>query len=316
MESSPQLALIASISLLVAFIWSLLIKKYTRQVIWGLIVFIPISLGCLFLWAFISAFTGPYSSSSHDIWLIPISFSMLFTSVAFVFFIKKSQSKIETTIKITSMAAEILFENPSIFVVSVGLLLLYVIFLVIWLTFFTHLTLIGYVSEDGGQNHWNISFGSYWAQAYFLMMLFWTTGVFTNIQRSVIGGVVAQWYFLRHQPSYKNTKPTLNSLKIAVKSSFGQIAFGALFLSSIMGIRMSFRLMKQGLKRTNLPIIRSVLSSVIFVMGFVEKLIEHVSQFAIYYVALKGDGFCRSGKAILRIFRRNLLLGFTTGKVK
>jgi hypothetical protein len=50
-------------------------------------------------------------------------------------------------------------------------------------------------------------------------------------------------------------------------------------------------------------------------VGFIERLFEHVTDLAIYVVVLTGEGFWPSGRTVLKIFRRNMLIGFTTDLV-
>lgn len=46
--------------------------------------------------------------------------------------------------------------------------------------------------------------------------------------------------------------------------------------------------------------------------GFIERLFEHVTDLAIYVVTLTGDSFWASGRTVFKIFRRNMLVSFTT----
>lgn len=47
------------------------------------------------------------------------------------------------------------------------------------------------------------------------------------------------------------------------------------------------------------------------VLGIIESLIEHLTDYSIYMASIKGDNLIDSGKAIIRLFRRNMLLAFT-----
>lgn len=58
-----------------------------------------------------------------------------------------------------------------------------------------------------------------------------------------------------------------------------------------------------------------MLKSIDMFLGFVERIFEHVTDLAIYFVALTGEGFWDSGRAVLKIFRRNMLIGFTTDTI-
>lgn len=43
-----------------------------------------------------------------------------------------------------------------------------------------------------------------------------------------------------------------------------------------------------------------------------ERLFEHITDLAMYFTALTGESFWSSGRSVVRIFRRNMLVGFTT----
>lgn len=55
----------------------------------------------------------------------------------------------------------------------------------------------------------------------------------------------------------------------------------------------------------------SLLRGVTLCVGFVERLTEHISDLSLYFVALTGEGFWTSSRAVFKIFRRNMLLSFT-----
>jgi hypothetical protein len=169
---------------------------------------------------------------------------MISAAILFILFIRRMRSKIDATIKITSMAASILYENPVLIAFSLVLLAIYAIFTAVWLVLFTHLFLIGYIHGDGSQKEWKLTVGSYLLQAFFICQYLWTAATFNCFQKAVIGGVVCQWYFLRHFPGYVQTNPTWNALKAAAHS-MGQLTFGGLVLAIVVGSRAVLRTTRQ-----------------------------------------------------------------------
>src|SRR6185437_3698045 len=99
------------------------------------------------------ASSDPTTSSSTL--LAFTSLSSLCLSLLFIYAIRHYwRSRIQTSIQMTKMACQVLFENPSLFYVSYGLLFLYFLYVTIWFYLFVYLLLIG--SEDHGPGTWHL----------------------------------------------------------------------------------------------------------------------------------------------------------------
>src|SRR5262245_24755387 len=147
------------------------------------------------------------------------------------------------------------------------------------------------MDDDALVKYWKLSGWSYWLQAYFLFMLAWTTSVFANIQKCMIGGVVSRWYFFRQDAAYGEIgSPSLAALQTALTGAFGQVCFGGLVLSFVRFSRCFFKIYRQIANSIKAEWIRSGLNSIGLFFGFLEKVLEHVTDFAIYYVSLTGEG--------------------------
>lgn len=59
----------------------------------------------------------------------------------------------------------------------------------------------------------------------------------------------------------------------------------------------------------------AIIKSANLFFGFLERFLEHVSEMAIYVVVLTGDNFWTSSRSVFKIFRRNMIVGFTTDMV-
>ena len=302
-ESFQVFCFVSGISIMATLAWAYLMQTKTEQMIWAIVGLVPV--GCIVL-TFLSLVSGwkSYQQGNQSL-LFSMSFAGFFLLIflAFTYYIRSKRQQIETTISVARMAGTVLQHNPALFFASTMILIAYIAFLGVWLFFYGHLLLIGHVEN----NKWVLDSASYYLHAFYLFILVWTTGVLNNIQRSVIGGVVAQWYFMRHDPSYRHSETVKNALRISLKYSFGQISLGALLLTGVQMLRYSFLLIRNLLNALNLNILRAGLGTISFVIGFFERILEHITQFALYYVALKGEGFFTSGRTIARIFRRNLL---------
>jgi hypothetical protein len=203
-----------------------------------------------------------------------------------------------------------------VYFASFLLLIAYIFFLTVWIGMFAHVMLLGHVEEIKRPElikEWRLSTWSYIFQSYFFFMLVWTTAVFSNLQKAMISGVVSRWYFYHEKPDYQSVpSPAFEALQEAATRYFGQICLGGLVVANVKSARLCFWAYRKGAARIQAPWAQTGLSAINSMMTFVEKLVEHVTDFAIYYAALSGESFCKSGRSVVRTFKRNALLGATT----
>lgn len=249
-------------------------------------------------------------------WLILLSIASftaaLISSIAIALHLKT----IRTSVMITKMASNILWENPSVYIASFSIMICYISYAAVWTFMFAHLLLLGHVETISGPNpikEWQLSSWSYVLQAYFLLMLIWTTSIFSNIQKTAVAGVVSRWYFFHEHPDYSRLRfQAFDSIGDAINNSFGQICFGSLIITFAKSLKNVFWLYNKAVSKLSNRWTRIGLNTAGSFIGFLEKLVEHITEFALYHVTLTGESLCKSGRAVSKIFRRNALLSFTT----
>lgn len=305
----------ATVAGLLTAIWTVMLRRNTQNVVYGTLALIPLGMVVTG-----SAFIREYSHGHGGLVTGSLGLGLWLGVLCYCWFVWVSRHSIRTTIAITKTSAAILGDNPGIYLVSVGLALGFLLFIGIWQRLFLAMLQL--------PNGW-------WKAGLVLLyavVLGWTSAVFASLQKCMIGGVVCRWYFYRHDPAYyggesssNNNNPSSSynpgrgaaaSLGVAFNAAFGQVCLAALILTWVRMVRYSLRLYQRITNRiVGIEWLRSLVQSVGLVVGFVERLLEHVTDFALYHVALTGDSFCTSGRAVYKIFRRNLLVGLTTGKL-
>lgn len=291
-------------------------ERYTETIVYGMIGFIPVSCLTISLWGIIEFFHKDSGSALGHAYLYILTLGGFIGALLSAWLIHRSKETIKTTTNLAKTAAQILSKNPSVYFASFLLLLAYMLFVTIWIGMFAHVMLLGHVEEIKKPElikEWRFSTWSYIFQAYFLFMLVWTTSVFSNLQKAMISGVVSKWYFYHENPDYQSSQsPAFEALQEAATRYFGQICLGGLVVAGVKSARLSFWAYRKGTSRIQTRWAQAGLSAINSVMTFVEKLVEHVTDFAVYYVALSGESFCKSGRSVVRTFKRNALLGATT----
>lgn len=320
MASAKAYFSVITFSIVVAMAWTMLLQQFAEPIVYGMVGFIPASCLVACMWATREFFHNDPSSAYEHAYLYLVAAASFVGALGSAVLIYRHRSTVATTVRLTRTASAVLQENPAVYFATLMILLAYLCFVAVWTVMFAHLLLLGHVQTVEAPElakHFQLSSWSYLLQAYFLFMLGWTTAVFSNVQKAMIAGVVSKWYFAQGspRPAADGPDPVVDSLRLAVDRFAGQVCFGALILSLVRAMRISFMLYRKGAAQVHARWARPVLGTIGATLAFCEKLVEHVTDFAIYNVALTGESLCTSGRSVTRIFKRNTLLGLTTDAV-
>ncbi|KAG9069093.1 hypothetical protein KI688_009988 [Linnemannia hyalina] len=233
--------------------------------------------------------------------MLPLSVGTLFLSV--IYFRRKY---IGRTTAIIELACEILKDNPDMFFVSVGLMLVHVVFTAIWLVFFSRVFLIGHIENTVGKGSWVLEGNFYPTAAYLIFMYMWTSAVLSNVQRVTLANVVSKWYFHRHEPfAYHSSKITEPALINATTTSFGSICLGGLFIAIVQFSSFALRNTAKKLKGHSFPLFALLATFCALVQG----LVENFNNYTLIYVGITGESLFGAARSASKIFHRNLLWG-------
>jgi hypothetical protein len=152
----------------------------------------PLLLFSLSAWTVSQGFFITTTSESwrKDYFLLS-SIVFLLSGIIFIWTLIQKRQQIEHIMNIFQLATDILKANASLFLLSFGLLVCYVVYSLIWLIALSCL----FYSQTSKLNVNLSNTLSYELLTFYLFMYFWTSSVFFSIEKTTISGVVGDWYF-------------------------------------------------------------------------------------------------------------------------
>lgn len=198
------------------------------------------------------------------------------------------------------------------------------------------------IPDDGKGGNWVLDSEAYWAIAFFVIIFFWTSAVFGNLQRVGISGVVGDWYFHRNDPPdeslpllvdgsflyqspeerpadtpYRNIEmyafektPTHVAFQRGATTLFGSACLGGLVLGCVRILQIGVGMLRKYFRNHRSG--SGVLTAIGGIIAFIDGLIESINNYTLIYVGLTGEGFCTSARHATKVFRRNLMSGIIT----
>ncbi|KAJ3041495.1 hypothetical protein HDV00_009291 [Rhizophlyctis rosea] len=239
-NSVPLIATATCIAVGGGALWLLLFGRYVRQIMYLSVILIPVLFITLFVVTFANSivrkfydapFLGPQYSGMRG-----MSFVFLLSGLMSGFFVYRKRQQVEQTIDIIELSFAILRHNPRIFLLSIVLMIGYAVFSLTWILMFARLFLKGYFKVDptGSGGHWEVTGGTGWAATFFILVYFWTSANFHNVEKVTIAGVVGEWFFASGETEGgARSDRTLKHLKVALTTSFGSICFASLILGIV-----------------------------------------------------------------------------------
>ncbi|CAG8453395.1 21859_t:CDS:10 [Cetraspora pellucida] len=264
-------------------IWLFILRSFAQPLIWGILVSVPFIFAIMFIWTVVAALTGPRQESGkrdpQDIVLLVLSFMPLFISIGSVVSLYTRRKDVERTINIIELACEIFNANHRILGVSSILLGAYVLFTIIWLTFFSRVFLVGHTLFL-----WIDAFSlkTYLLILFFVFMYMWTSAVLKNIQRVTIAGVVSDW---REQNRDGSKDTSTLAFQKATTNSLGSICLGSLIMFTVQCLQYINEFMKKNSK------LNPVFYYVAACMSCIDGLIDVLNNYTLIYVGISGEFF-------------------------
>lgn len=208
------------LSIIVALVWLALLRNYVRNLVYLMLLAVPVVLFTFSLYPLISSFRGSYSGNSvQDTmmrWLSPLPF--IFACI-WTWSIVTHRHSLSRSIKILEFSTKILSASPYLIILGFFTLGVVVAFTWIWMLMFERLFLSGHFASSG-TGKWILYANSWWLGIFFILQYLWTLGVIAGIQRATTAATVSQWYF------HRLAVPQPNSQQV-VRASFNH-AVGAL----------------------------------------------------------------------------------------
>ncbi|KAG0016108.1 hypothetical protein BGZ82_001205 [Podila clonocystis] len=311
-SSAGILTMIVLLSGAMGTLWFLTLRSFARPVVWTTVLAVPCLAIIAFIWSLVSSFNGPKRQDGgrdpQDTGLTILSFLPLSVGSLFLSVIYLRRQHIARTTAIIELACEILKDNPDMFFVSFGLMLIHVVFTAIWLVFFARVFLIGHVDSTAGGS-WVLEGNFYPIAAYLIFIYMWTSAVLSNVQRVTLANVVSKWYFHRHEPfAYHSSKTTEPALINAATTSFGSVCLGALFIAIVQFSVFVLSRTAKKLKDHSFPLFVFIATCCRVAQG----LVENFNNYTLIYVGITGESLFAAARSASKIFHRNLLWGLIT----
>ncbi|KAK6946413.1 Choline transporter-like [Dillenia turbinata] len=298
------LVITAILSIPICYSVLLLLKHYTKQVVYVSIPFfvlIPIFFN---VYWFVAC---TVNSSCRD--AFPLAYRILVLVFVFlvigimVWIIVANWHRIELTVRVVTVASHALSQNLSLFGVLPGLTLGLVVYFAPIIVFLVFARFNGeiVVQESSGEYSCGWKQDS-WVPAYFalaILTMLWSVTVMIEIQVYVISGTVAQWYFSKDDSRPK--KSIRSSLRNAFGPSSGTICLSGLLICAVRVVRAVVDSARQeeasGIVNV---ILRCCVNTFVAAIDFLNK-------FTINFAAITGEAYCTSARMTYELLKRNLL---------
>ncbi|XP_030522909.1 CTL-like protein DDB_G0288717 [Rhodamnia argentea] len=292
------------LSVPICFSLLLLLKHYTKQVVYALLPFFVLIPVFLNVYWFVACTVS--SSCSDDFPLVYRILVLVFVFLVIgviVWIFVANWHRIELTVTIIGVASDALSRNLALFGVlpcmTLGLLIYYapiVVFLVL--------------ARQNGEIVASESDGEYtcewkqdsWVPAYFalaILTMMWSLTVTIEAQAYVISGTIAQWYFSKEDTAPRRS--IRSSLRNAFGPSSGTICLSGLLICVVRLVRTAV----DGAKREDAPgIVNLVLRCCV---NTLLSAVDFLNKFTINFAAITGEAYCTSARMTYELLKRNLL---------
>ncbi|MFQ6622775.1 hypothetical protein Gotur_001644 [Gossypium turneri] len=298
------LVITSVLSVPICLLLLLLLKHYTKQIVYVLLPFFIIMPVFFDVYWFVAC---TLSSSCSDAFplvyrILVLVFILLIVGVI-VWIIVANWHRIELTVRIIGVASDALSRNLGLFLVipllTVGLLAYYAS-IVVFLVFSRFNGKI--VAKESNGEYTCVWKQDSWVPAYFtlaILTMLWSLTSMVEAQVYVTSGTIAQWYF-----SKDDTKPHRSirrSLRNAFGPSSGTICLSGLLVFVVRVVRAAV----DSAREEDVPgIVNLVLRCCV---NALMSAIDFLNKFTINFAAITGEAYCTSARMTYELLRRNLL---------
>jgi hypothetical protein len=183
------------VSIFISLLWLTLLRSYVRQLVYVIIIAVPVILYSFALYPFVSSFKGAWHGTSIQDKVMRCGSVVPFIMASgWIYNVIRGRHAIGKAIGILEFACRILAANPELLVFGLGILAFIVSWTWLWMLMFTRVFLGGNLT---GSRRFIINFSSWWLGVCFILVYVWSLGVIAGIQRAVTAATVSQWYFHR-----------------------------------------------------------------------------------------------------------------------
>lgn len=220
------------VSVFVGLFWLAALRSYVRQLVFGILIVVPVILYSFSLYPFMSSFHGRWKGhSTQDNMMRWSSLIPFIMASLWVIAVIRGRLAMQKAISIVEFATKILAANPALLIVGFATLGAIIGFTWVWLSMFTRVFLGGH-RVSSMVMRFAIDTTTWWIGIFFILVYLWTISMMFGLQRTITSAAVSQWYFHR----LAVPQPTSQTIvKAAVMHSL-TILFGTVSLFTGMSL--------------------------------------------------------------------------------
>ena len=221
------LAVDTVVAIFVSLFWLAVLRSYVRQLVYIMLVAVPVILFSFSIWPFVASFQGKaHGTGIQDQamrWLSPLPGIL---AAGWVYGVCQNRRSFGKAIGILEFACKILAANPALLALGLATLAAIVLWTWTWMGMFTRVFLGGHLTGK----LFVIDVGTWWLGVFYVLIYLWTLGVVSGIQRSTTAATVSQWYFHR----LVEPAPTSRQVVSAALAHSLTTIFGTTCLSTLL----------------------------------------------------------------------------------
>ena len=222
------LAIDTLVAIVVSLFWLALLRSYVRQLVYTILVAVPVVLFAFSLYPLISSFKGPlHGTNLQDKAMRWLSSIPGLLALLWVIAVYKGRHAFGKAIGILEFSCRILAANPALLIVGFSSLVAFATWTWLWMGMFTRVFLGGHLNV---KNMFIIDMSTWWLGVFFILVYLWTLAVGSGIQRATTAATVSQWYFHR----LAVPAPTSSQVVQAAVSHSTTTLFGTICLSTLL----------------------------------------------------------------------------------
>ncbi|XP_073270580.1 uncharacterized protein [Primulina huaijiensis] len=282
----------------------LLLKRYTKQIVYASLPFfviVPIFINVSwFVACTVSSRCSDAFPLSYRI-LVLIFVFLIIGVIVWIFIV--NWHRVELTVSIIGVAANALSSNLGLFGVLPSLtlgLFVYYVPIVFFLIYSSSNGKIVPRKENG--EHYCVWKQDRWVPAYYTLAIFtmlWSATAMVEAQVYVISGTIAQWYFSKDELRPK--RAIRSSLRNAFGHSSGTICFSGLIFGAVRVVRS---MVDNARQEETSGIVNVILRCCVSALM---SAIDFLNKFTINFAAITGEAYCKAARMTYELLKRNLL---------
>lgn len=297
------------ISFFITLIYLYLLRWITKPILYISLFLVFIFGALITFWCYKRATKFPEGSDDRSYAYAGMAIAGIFTLI-YTIFICCQWTNIKIGAEIMGVAGEFVSTQPRIMItpfVAYFMMIPIFIWFIFTMTFLYSCGTLDIQPNDmfATLKESNTAYWMFWA---FLFGFFWIIAFFIAVMQFVIASVCALWYFTYQKSDSPAQATAINrSVKWALKTHSGSLAFGALLIAIVTMLKFIFEFFaKQQEKITQSnPVAKAAVWCMRCCIHCLDACVKFVSENAYVQIAIGGFSFCEGAKNAFFMLTRN-----------